>query len=202
MQLNKAPHDFKPCLCGVHDSVTFSPGLVSEFPLLPTKPMGWILLIVLGMIFLPSQTVSAQDLRPRYGIGVGTMYSSPDGFGMGLHGRGALPLNADISTALDIGFTGFLFGGWRKANYIIEPQLSVVITMPPSGMSAGYLLFGAGVYLPTTRGAGEGGPTVHLGIGQVYSLRESSLFVEINPALIIKRDRLAFMIPLRTGIIL
>lgn len=148
-----------------------------------------------------SQLASAQVDDVRFGLGFNAMISSADGLGIGVRGRASLPVNADVSAAADLGFTGFVLNGRRNADYILDPQLSAIVMLPTSQTRANYVLFGVGGYMPVG-GDSDGGPTVHLGFGRVRALQESSFFYEINPALVIGRDHVNVAVPLRLGIIL
>lgn len=151
---------------------------------------------------LSPQRAPAQDLTPRFGLGVHTMLSSADGFGLGVRGRASVPVNADISAAADVGFTGFILGGRRDAAYIFDPQLSAIVSLPTSPDRLTYVMFGLGAYAPVgDDDDGVSGPTIHLGIGWVRALRESSFFYEIDPALIVGEDRVDVAVPLRIGVI-
>ena len=144
----------------------------------------------------------SQMVQPRYGLGFNSMLSSIDGVGVGLRGRISVPVNADLSIGGDLGFTGFVFGGRRDATWVFDPQLSAIITLAPQGRSASYILAGVGVYAPVSnQDESESGPTIHLGVGRVQILRETTIFYEINPALIIGLDAVNLSLPVRAGII-
>ncbi|MEX0601051.1 MAG: hypothetical protein WD021_05105 [Rhodothermales bacterium] len=143
---------------------------------------------------------SAQPANSRVGLGFNTMASTADGLGVGLRGRLSIPINADISAAADFGITGFVLGGRQNADYILDPQISAIVTLPPSRNRVGYVLFGLGGYIPV--GGGEGGPTLHVGLGRAHALQESSFYYEIDPALVIGREGVDLAVPLRFGIIL
>ena len=138
---------------------------------------------------------------PRYGMSINALYSTPQGVGMGIRGRASMPINADISTALDLGFTGFVLEGWRGADYLFEPQISLIITPPPERLRAGYIFLGMGGYLPLAGNRDTSGPTIHIGLGRAHGFGESAVFYEINPALIIGSEKLGFLLPVRLGII-
>ncbi len=154
--------------------------------------------------------VSTAPAVPRFGVAFNGLVVIPDGFGVGVRGRAAVPVNADLSVALDLGVNamGILVGGRNAADYVIDPQVSVVVNLP--GMSVGgqrftYLLAGIGGYFPTGTDANgsdlKGGPTIHAGLGWVVPLNETSVFYEINPALILANSRTSIAIPVRIGLI-
>ncbi len=149
--------------------------------------------------------VRAQNEAPntpsQFGVSLNTLYSTEHGVGVGFRGRGAIPVNADISTALELGLTGFVFDGWKGADYLFDPQISLIITPPPARRRAAYFFFGMGAYLPLAGSKDLSGPTMHIGIGRAHGFGESAMFYEISPALIIGSDRLGFLLPLRIGLI-
>ncbi len=138
---------------------------------------------------------------PRYGMSLNALYSTSQGVGLGIRGRASMPINADISTALDFGFTGFVLEGWRGADYLFEPQISLIVTPPPTRLRAGYIFLGMGGYLPLAGNKDTSGPTIHIGFGRAHGFGESAVFYEINPALIIGSEKLGFLLPVRLGII-
>lgn len=147
---------------------------------------------------------AAGQPAPRFGVGLNSMLSTADGFGLGFRGRASAPVNRDLSIGIDVGFTGFVLNGRRNADYVFDPQLSAIISLPQRDDQAAYILFGLGGYVPVGRNTEDqqNGPTIHLGLGWVHALQETSLFYEINPALIIGERSIDLAIPLRIGIIL
>ena len=143
---------------------------------------------------------AAAQTTPRFGIGFNTMLSSEDGLGIGFRGRAAAPVNLDLSVGIDVGFTGFILSGRRNAAYVFDPQLSAIINLPPRDDQGTYILFGFGGYVPIGQDS-QGGPTIHLGFGWVRALQETSLFYEVDPALIIGENSVDIAIPLRIGVI-
>ncbi len=150
---------------------------------------------------LSAPNAEAQLADSRLGLGFNALLSAENGFGMGFRGRLSTPINADLSFALDAGLTGFILGGRDDATWIFDPQASVIVTLP--GIEkAPYLLTGIGGYLdPSDSGDTLTGPTLHVGIGWVKPLRESVLFYEVVPALVIGATKVAVAIPFRIGVI-
>jgi hypothetical protein len=70
--------------------------------------------VLLTLLVLAPATF-AQELEPRFGMGVNGVISTLDGLGFGFRGRASAPINADFSLAVDIGFTGFILGGRDRA---------------------------------------------------------------------------------------
>ena len=113
----------------------------------------------------------------------------------------SVPVNADISFAVDAGLNGFILNGRDDATYVFDPQASLIITMPGVERAA-YLMGGMGLYANTSDdNDAMSGPTFHFGVGWVKALRESVLFYEIDPALVIGNSDVSIAIPFRIGII-
>lgn len=150
---------------------------------------------------------SAQSLAPRFGAGFDALLSVASGdvlesgLGLGVRGRASFPVNADFSVALGAGFAGFILGGRDDASYLFNPQVSGIVTLPRTENWARYLIGGFGGYFPLGDSQAEGGPALHLGLGWARPLNESSLYVEIDPALVIGESRTALVAAARVGVI-
>lgn len=160
-------------------------------------------LLLSGRSFFSVNIVHAQDMRPRFGVGFGTMLSTSDGLGIGFRGRASAPVNSDISLAVDLGFTGFILGGRSDATYVFDPQASIIVNLPYRSHTLAYALFGIGGYIPVGNNIGDkiNGPTLHLGIGWVHTLHDTALFYELNPAMIIGENGIDLAFPIRVGLI-
>ena len=140
-------------------------------------------------------------MRPRVGLGFNMLLSTQDGLGIGFRGRASAPINTDLSFAIDLGFTGFVFEGRDDASYIFDPQVSAIVTLPGI-RTAPYFLGGLGAFIPLTDADDKiYGPSIHLGVGWVRSLNETTLYYEVNPALIVGESRSTVALPLRVGVI-
>ena len=142
----------------------------------------------------------------RFGIGLNSVLSVNNGFGLGFRGRVSSPVNADFSLAIGLGFTGFVLQGRDQAVFVFDPQLSGIINLPPTGATSApsqvYLLAGIGAFVPFSESSSnDSGPSIHFGIGRVQALTESSFFYEINPAVVIGSTKVEFILPFRVGII-
>ena len=157
--------------------------------------------IIAAFVLIGATSSYAQLSNARFGVGFNTLLSSEDGLGMGFRGRISSAVNADLSLALDLGMSGFILNGRDDASYVIDPQLSLIVTMP--GVErASYLIGGMGAYINTNDSSNAlEGPTIHFGIGWVRALRESVLFYEVDPALVIGKSSVGVAIPFRIGII-
>lgn len=150
---------------------------------------------------LPDQDVLAQR-SPRFGIGFTALLSTSDALGLGLRGRIAAPVNSDFSIAGDLGLTGFVLGGRDDASWVFDPQVSAIVTLAEKPKRTPYVLGGIGAYIPFDENErDEGGPTLHGGIGWVQSLTETTIFYELNPALVIGKSSIDLVLPFRFGLI-
>jgi len=161
-------------------------------------------LLAFALILLTAAPALGQDLRPRFGLGFNTAISTEDGVGVGMRLRGSAPVNSDLSFAIDLGVTGFIFEGRDEATYLVDPQISAIVSVPsnrPDRLT--YFLGGFGAYLPFDENNSnrEAAPTLHFGIGRVHSLMETSIFYEVNPGLIIGEERVGLLLPIRAGVI-
>lgn len=159
----------------------------------------------LTLVLLLASSASAQrSAPPRYGVGFDVttaLYNQdvlPSGPSLGLRGRVALPVNADISVAGSVGINAHIFGGTADASYVLNPQTSLIVTLP-GDTSARYVLGGFGVFLPIN--GGGGGPSIHLGAGLAIPLSEASFFVEADPSLVFGEDSVVPILALRGGVI-
>lgn len=176
-----------------------------------TRSLRSLLAALLFVVLLCSSsalTAHAQDRTPRFGLGFNTMLSTSDGLGLGFRGRVSAPINLDLSVALDLGLTGFVLQGRDQAVYVFDPQVSAILTLPYGQNRAPYVLGGIGAYAAFDQDDEEsegnttrGGPTIHGGIGWVQRLNETTVYYEINPALVIGEEDVDLVFPLRLGII-
>lgn len=161
-------------------------------------------LFALVLLTCPAGAQSTGAAPPRIGVGLdlSTAVLSqdlvPSGVALGLRGRVALPVNADVSVAASLGIGTHVFGGRDDASYVLNPQTSVIVTLP-GGPTARYVLGGFGGFIPI--GEGGGGPSVHLGYGLAIPLYETALYLEINPSLIVGERETTPMIAVRGGVI-
>ncbi|WP_412067724.1 hypothetical protein [Rubrivirga sp. IMCC43871] len=165
------------------------------------------LLVLAAAVLLGSVPALAQrfgDAPPRIGVGfdVATAITNqsliPDGPSIGLRARAALPVNADLSLAASLGVGAHLFEGAGEARYVANPQASIIVTLPGRG-AARYLMGGFGGMVPLS--GGGGGLTLHAGYGWAIPLTETSLFVEVNPSLVIGERETTPVLAVRTGVI-
>lgn len=180
----------------------------SNPPMLKPRPRSAFYTIILLLMFILPGSVLAQGFSPRVGVGLSAMMSWTGelNFGPGIRLRIAQPLNQDLSLAGDVGIAGFVLGGRDDASYVFNPQVSAIITLPEPGNTAPYLLFGLGLYLSSDDLDSDGeplteGPFIHAGYGLVQQLNETTLFFEVNPGLIIGRETIGLMLPVRAGVI-
>jgi len=162
--------------------------------------------VLLALVCLMGWTAPAQAQNQttplRYGIGFNVVLSGQEGLGLGFVGRASYPINADLSFAGEIGFSGFVLDGRDDAAYALQPQAMAIVTLPFSNARAPYLITGVGGFIVTnTNDDSISGPTIHLGLGWVRPLTDTTLFYEINPALVLGDSAVGVAIPFRVGFI-
>lgn len=155
-----------------------------------------LLILLAAFVAAPSL---AQSSPARIGAGIDVIAipvragDVDPGLGIGLRGRVALPINADLSAAAGIGVSANLAG---SAVLTTTPQVSMIVTLPNR---RSYVLGGFGAFLPLS--GGGGGPTVHAGAGVAVPLSETSLYFEVDPAIVVGSSKTSFIIPGRVGVI-
>jgi len=161
----------------------------------------FLVLLVAGI-----SSVSAQEATPpRYGVAFDFAYPLlgdallPDGLSIGLRGRGALPINADLSVAASLGVGAHLFADSEPTRYVLNPQASLIVMLPGESANVRYVLGGFGGFVPLS--GGQGGPAIHGGYGMAFPLRQTSLFIEGNPSLIIGEGDTGIVLAARAGVI-
>ena len=157
-------------------------------------------LLITGSFLQPADDAMAQAAT-RFGVGFNGLISTTDGLGLGIRSRISAPVNADLSFAVDLGLTGFILQGRDDASYVFDPQVSAIVTLPGPRDRMPYILGGVGAYVSFQDGDSEGGPTLHGGFGYVQALNETTIFYEINPALIIGEESVNLALPFRIGVI-
>jgi len=156
--------------------------------------------IMLGVL-VGSRPAEAQT-SPRVGVGFQMMASTiEENVGPGVRFRVSAPINRDLSIAVGTAFTGYVLEGQDEANYAIDPTLSLIVTMPIDGRRGTYFLGGVGAYVPLGSFSNEAAPFFHFGFGRVWLLRDTSVFLEFSPALVISEDAADALFPLRVGVI-
>ena len=173
-------------------------------PLSPRPSPMRTLPLVLLVLALPARAQGVGSVPPRFGVGleVSTAVFAqdlvPDGAALGLRARAALPVNADISVAASLGVASHLFDGRDDAALVLNPQTSVIVTLPGEG-AARYVLGGVGGFIPLDEGGG--GPALHAGYGVAFPLYETALFLEVNPSLILGEGETTPVLAVRGGVI-
>lgn len=122
----------------------------------------------------------------------------PEGVAVGLRLRAALPVNADLSVAGSLGVAAHLWDGAANARWVLNPQTSLIVTLPSRG-SVRYAFGGFGGFLPLDGGGGA--PSLHLGAGTAIPLNDTSLFFEVNPSLLVGESETTAVVAARAGVI-
>lgn len=153
--------------------------------------------------FTTNPPTSAAQSQPRFGVGLQLLGSTAGegNFGPGFRFRVSAPINRDLSFAIGSSFTGFIFEGQDDASYAFDPQASLIVTLPERGTESLYFMGGAGAFVPFGETDADAGPTFHFGIGKVWLLRDTSLFFEFDPALVVGEEQTDVLLPVRLGVI-
>lgn len=161
-----------------------------------------VLVLFSAFLLVGDVALAQQAQRPNFGVGFNAVLSSTEGLGVGIRGRAAWPVNADLSLAVGTGFTGFVLEGRDEATYLFDPQVSVIVTMNQNGPRTPYFLGGVGAAIPVNdKTNADSGPTLHFGIGWVQGLRDTILFYEVDPTMLVGETEISFVIPFRIGVI-
>ncbi|HEX8385284.1 MAG TPA: hypothetical protein VF576_03815 [Rubricoccaceae bacterium] len=159
----------------------------------------------LALALLLAAPVRAQQAAPpRFGAGFDVSAALPGqsllppGVAVGARVRAALPVNADLSVAADVGLSAHLFEGSADARYVLNPQTSVIVTLPGRD-AVRYVIGGFGGFIPLE--GGGGGPSLHLGVGTAIPLRDTSLYLEFDPSLLIGESETTGVLAGRVGVI-
>ncbi len=168
-------------------------------------PKQHVLTTALVMALLPPLAALAQRDPPRFGFGFSSVVTSGERLvALGFDTRFSFPYNPDLSFAFDLNTLGFVLGGTDAAAYYLNPQLSVIITLYPSNPRSPYIIggFGGHILLNSAEDADETGPTIHGGVGWVFGLQATSVYLEVDPALYIGSEFVDMIMPIRIGIVL
>lgn len=119
----------------------------------------------------------------------------------GFHFRTTLPVTQDLSLGGGLGIAAFVLEGQSRATYALDPEVSLIVTLPNPSKTATYLLGGAGYHLPFGSRNLAHGPSFHLGIGKIWVLQDTTLFLEASPSLYVQKEGTGFLLPVRAGVI-
>lgn len=151
------------------------------------------------------------NAQNRYGGGLQvTGSTAAQGIGPAFHFRTSFPVNRDFSVGVGGTFTGFVFE--EKTAYAFDTEASLIVTLPNPSRRSLYFLGGVGYHAPMgahydapSAVSGdvnvEQGPTFHTGLGSVWRLTSTSLYLEFSPTLFFRRERSDVLLPLRIGVI-
>jgi len=167
---------------------------------------GWLkVCVLLAMVAATASNTLAQDTRPKFGLGVGFVANptdddlANDDVGLAVRGRISKPMNSDVSLAGSVGLYAFAFNGTETADYVFNPELSLVVTLNGASRFP-YLLVGAGGLFPTD-GDKSARFAAHAGYGIAWPLTSVSVFLEVTPTIAFQESSTTFVIPLMVGMI-
>lgn len=161
--------------------------------------------VFLAVLIFTVIDVHAQGLRPRVGFGLGLVSGTTEqAIGISLDTRLSLVTNQDLSFAASANFVNYILKGREAASYFFHPSFSAIVTLNAANLQSPYLMFGLGGNLPLAGNAEsiDSGPSLHGGLGWVFSLQSTSLYMEVIPRLIIVRSGVVMQLPARFGVML
>jgi hypothetical protein len=144
--------------------------------------------------------VQGQALRGRVSLQMKGS-STQESVAPGLHLDAQLPVAGGFSVAAGGGFSAFLLRGRTKATYSFDPELTLNITLPSRSLGATTIFGGGGYHVPFGYNPEGSGPTLHLGVGRIWALRESTLFVDLVPTVVVREKTVAVLMPIRAGVV-
>lgn len=155
---------------------------------------------VLALLVFTTGIAQGQALRGR--VGLQMKGSSPqESVAPGLHLDAQLPVGGGVALSAGGGFSAYLLKGRTKGTYTFHPEGALRITLPSRSKGATTIFGGGGYHLPFGENPEGADPTAHLGVGRIWALRESVLFVDLAPTLLIREETVSVVMPLRAGIV-
>ncbi len=143
--------------------------------------------------------------RPKLGAGMSlVMGTGEQTVGIGIDARLAWVINPDLSIGTSANFINYILKGRDDAAYFFHPTVTAIVTLNAANVRSPYLIFGLGanLVLGGDANAAESGPSINAGMGWVFSLQATSLYVELIPSLIVVRSAVEMQLPVRFGVIL
>lgn len=154
----------------------------------------------LALFLLTVGLAQGQSLRGRVSLQLNGS-STQASIAPGLHLDAQLPIVGGLSLVGGGGVSAFLLEGRTRGTYTFDPELTLKVTLPSRSKAATTVFGGIGYHLSFGPISEPGGPTVHLGAGRIWTLRESTLFVDIVPTVIFRKETIAVTMPLRAGVV-
>jgi len=122
-------------------------------------------------------------------------------FAPGMHFDAMMQVGGQYSVVVGTGVAAYVIEGRRSGTYTFDPTLTLQLTRPSRSLGANIISLGGGYhYSSGNRGIGWA-PSVHLGIGRLWTLRESTLFVDLRPTAVIREGGVSMRLPLRAGVV-
>lgn len=155
-----------------------------------------------GLFLLANGVLKAQALRGRISFQMAAS-SIERSVGPGLHVDAKQPIVGGLSLVAGGGLSAFILEGHRTGTYSFTPEVGVNLVVPSRSKWANVIFGGGGYHVPFGAGAAasDGGPTIHLGVGRIRALRETTLFINLSPSAVIRSRTTAFFFALRTGVV-
>lgn len=119
----------------------------------------------------------------------------------GMHLDAKMQLGGQYSLVVGMGGAAYVLEGRRSGTYTFDPTLTLQITRPSRSLGANTFSVGGGYHYSSGNQGIGWAPSVHLGIGRLWTLRESTLFVDLRPTAVIRGEGLSMRLPLRAGVV-
>ncbi|MFB6273683.1 MAG: hypothetical protein ABEL51_12390 [Salinibacter sp.] len=119
----------------------------------------------------------------------------------GIHVDAQAQIAGRFALVAGAGLSAYVLEGRRSGTYTVDPALSLRIARPSRSRGANILSGGVGYHFPFGDRALGRGPTVHLGIGRIWALRESTLFVDLRPTTVLRDGGVSVLMPIRAGVV-
>lgn len=160
------------------------------------------LVCAVGLFFLVDGSLQAQALRGRISFQMAGS-SIERSVGPGVHVDAKQPITGGLSVVAGGGLAAYILEGRRTGTYSFTPEAGLNMVIPSRSKWANVIFGGGGYHVPFGKGASaaEGGPTIHLGVGRIRALRETTLFINLSPTAVLREQTTAFFLALRTGVV-
>jgi hypothetical protein len=158
------------------------------------------LLFALLLLGLSTMVVDGQALRGRLSVQM-SANSVLQTAGPGAQLRVHLPLLSNVAIGAEAGFSTYVLEGRRRGTYAFNPSGTLRLALPSRSLGTTMLLLGGGYHVPFGHKAVQSGPTLHAGIGRMWTLEETTLSFEVTPTAFVRPQRVSFLMPVRLGVI-
>lgn len=119
----------------------------------------------------------------------------------GLHVGAHAQVAGRYSIVAGAGISSYILEGRRSGTHTFAPKLSFKITRPSQSTGANTLSVGGGYHFLFGQQDVGTAPTAHLGMGRLWALRETTIFVDLRPTAVFRDETISVLLPLRAGVV-